>query len=102
MLRLTKPSHGNRRLIVTDSEFAFVKTGIACLDYGLDFIGLVKTATSKLSIVVSVFYCYFISIYLFYFSSSINVNQRKGENISLMYLPLRISECLLMYGVTRN
>ena len=47
LLRLTKPWANSGRLIVGDSAFASVDASIACVERGLHFTGVVKTATRK-------------------------------------------------------
>jgi hypothetical protein len=47
VLRLTKPWFNTGRLIVGDSAFASVECAIACHEKGLEFTGLVKTASRK-------------------------------------------------------
>ena len=42
---LTQPWHGSGRVINGDSAFASITTAMACPDKGLNFTGLVKTAT---------------------------------------------------------
>ncbi|XP_050298561.1 piggyBac transposable element-derived protein 4-like [Anthonomus grandis grandis] len=44
-LRLTRPWHGSGRIVVGDSWFASVKTAIELNKRGLNFLGIVKTAT---------------------------------------------------------
>jgi len=44
VLRLTQPYFGTRRVVIGDSAFASVKTATECLDNGLHFMGIVKTA----------------------------------------------------------
>ena len=43
VLRCTEPWHGSQRVVVGDSWFAGLKTAKACLEYGMHFIGDVKT-----------------------------------------------------------
>ena len=46
-LRLTEPWHGTKRVVAGDSYFASVNTCKAFGEYGLDFIGDVKTASAQ-------------------------------------------------------
>lgn len=47
VLRLTLPWHGTGRTVCGDSAFASVLTAVWCFFYGLFFMGIVKTATTK-------------------------------------------------------
>ena len=47
LLRLTKDFRGSGRIVVADSAFASVKTAVELKSRGLNFIGLVKTASRK-------------------------------------------------------
>ena len=43
-LRLTEAIHGSGRTVVGDSAFSSVSTALACQQYGLNFMGIIKTA----------------------------------------------------------
>lgn len=43
-LRLTETLHGSGRTIIGDSAFSSVSTALACRQYGLHFMGIIKTA----------------------------------------------------------
>ena len=47
ILRLTRPWHGTARTVVGDSAFASVTCAVWCYYFGLFFMGIVKTATTK-------------------------------------------------------
>jgi hypothetical protein len=43
-LRLTSSIHGTNRTVIGDSAFSSVSTARACQQYGLHFMGIIKTA----------------------------------------------------------
>jgi hypothetical protein len=43
-LRLTSSIHGSNRTVIGDSAFSSVSTATACRNYGMHFIGIIKTA----------------------------------------------------------